>query len=107
MFPWATGTLSRIPLNKRRSKMMRIAAQLLGVSLALAGLAGASEPDGAGLQPGAMPTAFKTGGPNCVTLPDWEVHEYNEDFYILRETGCIDAEKPFLYLIFGQQKALL
>jgi glyoxylase-like metal-dependent hydrolase (beta-lactamase superfamily II) len=67
----------------------------------------ASEPDGAGLQPGVMPASFKTGGPNCVTLPDWEVHEYNEDFYILRESGCIDAEKPFLYLIFGEQKALL
>jgi len=79
----------------------------LVVCLAAAGFVVASEPDGAGLQPGVMPAAFKTGGPNCVTLPDWEVHEYNEDFYILRESGCIDAEKPFLYLIFGQQKALL
>src|SRR6516225_5333485 len=67
----------------------------------------ASEPDGAGLQTGTMPVSFKTGGPNCVTLPDWEVHEYNEDFYILRESGCIDAEKPFLYLIFGDKEALL
>jgi hydroxyacylglutathione hydrolase len=30
-----------------------------------------------------------------------------EDFYILRESGCINAEKPFLYLIFGEDKALL
>src|SRR5205814_10338768 len=36
-----------------------------------------------------------------------QVHEYNEDFYILRESGCINAEKPFLYLIFGEDKALL
>jgi glyoxylase-like metal-dependent hydrolase (beta-lactamase superfamily II) len=28
-------------------------------------------------------------------------------FYILRESGCIHFEKPFLYLIFGQDKALL
>jgi glyoxylase-like metal-dependent hydrolase (beta-lactamase superfamily II) len=35
------------------------------------------------------------------------VHEYNENFYILRESGCIHFEKPFLYLIFGKEKALL
>jgi hydroxyacylglutathione hydrolase len=86
---------------------MRITMRALVVCLAVGLCAAASEPDGAGLQTGVMPAAFKTGGPNCVTLPDWEVHEYNEDFYILRETGCIDAEKPFLYLIFGKQKALL
>jgi glyoxylase-like metal-dependent hydrolase (beta-lactamase superfamily II) len=40
-------------------------------------------------------------------VPDWQVHEYNQDFYILRESGCINYEKPFLYLIFGDQKALL
>jgi len=60
-----------------------------------------------GLQTGVLPASWKTGGPNCVTVPDWQVHEYNEDFYILRESGCIHFEKPFLYLIFGQQEALL
>ncbi len=67
----------------------------------------ASEPDGAGLQPGTLPSAFVTGGPNCVAVPDWQVHSYNEDFYILRESGCTHYEKPFLYLIFGRDKALL
>jgi glyoxylase-like metal-dependent hydrolase (beta-lactamase superfamily II) len=70
-------------------------------------MASGSEPDGAGLQPGILSSAWKTGGPNCVTVPDWQVHEYNEDFYILRESGCINYEKPFLYLIFGQDKAIL
>jgi hypothetical protein len=27
--------------------------------------------------------------------------------YILRENGCVNYEKPFLYLFFGSQKALL
>jgi hydroxyacylglutathione hydrolase len=63
--------------------------------------------DGLGLQAGTVPTGWLTGGPNCVTVPDWQVHEYNEDFYILRESGCINPEKPFLYLIFGDNKALL
>jgi hypothetical protein len=70
-------------------------------------LEGGSEPDGARLRPGTPDAPWKTGGPNCVTVPEWQVHEYNEDFYILRESGCIDYEKPFLYLIFGQDKALL
>src|SRR5215470_5176990 len=85
---------------------MRIGTRALFVSLAVS-IALASDPDGAGLQPGVMPVSFKTGGPNCATLANWEVHEYNEDFYVLRESGCIDAEKPFLYLIFGDNKALL
>ena len=63
--------------------------------------------DGLGLQPGMVPTGWRTGGPNCVTVPDWQVKEYNEDFYILRESGCVNPEKPFLYLIFGENKALL
>ncbi len=40
-------------------------------------------------------------------VPDFQVHEYNPDFYILRESGCINYEKPFLYLFFGKDKALL
>jgi glyoxylase-like metal-dependent hydrolase (beta-lactamase superfamily II) len=63
--------------------------------------------DGLGLQAGVVPEGWRTGGPNCVTVPDWQIKEYNEDFYILRESGCVDPEKPFLYLIFGDQKALL
>jgi hydroxyacylglutathione hydrolase len=43
----------------------------------------------------------------ALTVPDWQVHEYNDDFYTLRESGCILYEKPFLYLIFGQEMALL
>lgn len=66
----------------------------------------AAEP-GNGLELGSLPDRWLTGGPNCVTVPDWQVHEYNDDFYILRESGCINYEKPFLYLIFGDKEALL
>ena len=62
---------------------------------------------GSGLEPGSLPILWLTGGPNCVSVPDWQVHEYNEDFYILRESGCIHYEKPFLYLMFGEKQALL
>src|SRR5262245_56729655 len=73
----------------------------------LAGCARAVWSDRAGLKPGSLAEPWLTAGPNCADMPDWQVHEYNEDFYILRESGCINAEKPFLYLIFGDNKALL
>ena len=69
--------------------------------------ASAAEPDGAGLEPGSLPLAWRPSGPQCTSVPDWQVHEYNADFYILRESGCTNYEKPFLYLIFGQDKVLL
>jgi glyoxylase-like metal-dependent hydrolase (beta-lactamase superfamily II) len=59
------------------------------------------------VEPGVLPPAWVTGGPNCAEVPDWQIHAYNPDLYILRESGCIHYEKPFLYLIFGKERALL
>jgi hydroxyacylglutathione hydrolase len=59
------------------------------------------------IEPGAFPQTWITGGPNCLTVPDWQIHEYNPNLYILRESGCTNYEKPFLYLFFGKEKALL
>jgi hydroxyacylglutathione hydrolase len=84
---------------------VRVLKLLPGLVLAAAALT--AEGENPGLTPGILPAAWRTGGPNCVTVPDWQVQEYNPDFYILRESGCINYEKPFLYLIFGEQRALL
>jgi hydroxyacylglutathione hydrolase len=73
------------------------------LSLVLA-LTGAAAPQ---VEPGVLPARWMTGGPNCLELPPWQIHEYNSSFYILRESGCIHYEKPFLYLIFGRDRALL
>jgi len=59
------------------------------------------------LEPGTLPTSWITGGPNCLEIPDWQVHQYNPTFLILRESGCTNYEKPFLYLILGKDRALL
>jgi glyoxylase-like metal-dependent hydrolase (beta-lactamase superfamily II) len=67
----------------------------------------APQPDGAGVRTGVLPGSWLLGGPNCVELPQFQIHEYNEDLYILRESGCVNYEKPFLYLLFGKDKALL
>jgi glyoxylase-like metal-dependent hydrolase (beta-lactamase superfamily II) len=60
-----------------------------------------------GVEQGELPPAWITGGPNCLTVPAWQIHQYNANFYILRESGCTNYEKPFLYLIFGRDRALL
>jgi len=67
----------------------------------------AQQPDGAGIRPGALPKSWLLGGPKCVEIPEFQVHEYNEDLYIIRQSGCSNYEKPFLYLLFGKDKALL
>jgi hydroxyacylglutathione hydrolase len=60
-----------------------------------------------GIETGVLPKTWITGGPNCLEVPDWQVQEYNPTFYIIRESGCTNYEKPFLYLIFGRDRALL
>jgi len=59
------------------------------------------------LQTGTLPRQWRPSGPTCTEVPDWQVHEYNPNLYIIRESGCTNYEKPFLYLIFGESKALL
>jgi hydroxyacylglutathione hydrolase len=67
----------------------------------------ASQPDGGHIRPGTLPDAWNTGGPKCMEMPEWQVHEYNPDLYILRQSGCTDYEKPFVFLLFGTERALL
>ena len=71
------------------------------LSLALPALAQPS------VEPGTLPATWITGGPNCLEVPDWQIHEYNPAFYILRESGCTNYEKPFLFLFLGRDRALL
>ncbi len=77
---------------------------VLGASLCQAQL---PEPDGGPIRSGTLPRVWQTGGPKCMEVPEWQIHEYNPDLYILRESGCTNYEKPFLYLFFGKEKALL
>ncbi|MBY0507119.1 MAG: MBL fold metallo-hydrolase [Bryobacteraceae bacterium] len=63
----------------------------------------ASEP----LETGRLPREWPTGGPRCMESPDFFIHEYNPHLFILRESGCSHYEKPFLYLIFGQERVML
>ena len=55
---------------------------------------------------GALPASWITGA-SCPETPLFRVHEYNADFFILRQSGCTNFEKPFLYLLFGERSAML
>src|SRR5579871_3783261 len=59
------------------------------------------------IEKGTLPSSWATGGPNCLELSGWDIHEYNPTFFILRESGCANYEKPFLFLFFGKDRALL
>jgi hydroxyacylglutathione hydrolase len=90
--------------------MIQTRSLALSLGLLLAGgryWAQAPEPDGGGVRPGTLPASWRTGGPTCGDAPEWEIQAYNPDLYILRENGCVNYEKPFLYLFFGSDKALL
>jgi hydroxyacylglutathione hydrolase len=60
-----------------------------------------------GLETGTLPEHWPTGGPNCMEMQEFYIHAYNPNFYILRQSGCTDYEKPFLYVIFGADRAML
>ena len=82
------------------------------VALALLSISGRTvaqvpEPDGGGVKRGVLPRSWQVSGPECPDKPTFQVHAYNDDFFILRESGCSNYEKPFLYLLFGTQRALL
>ena len=85
-------------------KSLIVAAPFLAASLA----AQAPQPDGAGLEHGVLPATWSESADVCTARQsDFRLHEYNQDFYILRQSGCTNYEKPFLYLIFGDGQALL
>jgi glyoxylase-like metal-dependent hydrolase (beta-lactamase superfamily II) len=77
------------------------------VLLSLTGNAQFPQPDGGNIRSGSLPLSWMTGGPKCMEMPEWQVHEYNPDLFIFRQSGCTDYEKPFLYLFFGKDRALL
>lgn len=46
-------------------------------------------------------------GTQCATEPKIQVHAYDANTYILRQSLCTNFEGPFIYLLFGQDKVLM
>jgi len=102
---------SQMPKEKRIRNVQALRGwiSIVAALIALPALLGAQapQPDGGGVRRGVLPDRWKVSGPECPSNPEFQVHEYNEDLYIFRESGCSNYEKPFLYLLFGKDKVLL
>jgi len=59
-----------------------------------------------GPEPGTFPSAWINGS-NCGSEPSIQVHYYNDDFVIMRQSLCTHYEAPFIYLIFGDTQVLM
>lgn len=60
------------------------------------------------LTPGSMDVHWNEGSNNCAAHSEpLQVHAYNPQTYILRESLCTTFEAPFMYLLIGSTKALL
>ena len=70
------------------------------------GTAGVQPAPGGDVERGTLPASWVTGA-SCPETPAFRVHEYNSDLFILRQSGCTNFEKPFLYLLFGERGAML
>ena len=55
----------------------------------------------ANIERGTLPSSWITGA-SCPETPVFRVHEYNADFFILRQSGCTNFEKPFLYVDYPE-----
>src|SRR5471032_2731204 len=78
-------------------------------ALVIAGAACAkpSAPSQPAVQPGVVPSNWYAGGRDCAGRPDFNVQAYNDGLFILRQAACKNYEKPFIYLLFGDERALL
>jgi hydroxyacylglutathione hydrolase len=92
-------------LNYSRISFIGFTTLLFGMAAVI--FAQAPQPDGAGMKRGVLPDRWQVSGPECPADPKFQVHEYNEDLFILRESGCSNYEKPFLYLLFGTDKVFM
>jgi len=56
---------------------------------------------------GTFPEMWINGGPACPTEDRIQVHHYNENMVILRQSLCTNFEAPFMFLLFGEDKVLM
>jgi hydroxyacylglutathione hydrolase len=59
--------------------------------------------------PGSLDVRWNEGAPDCTATPQdpLQVHTYEPQTFILRQSPCASFEANFLYLLVGSDKALL
>ena len=91
---WSRRYVSRWP----NATLLTVGAILFSASPALA------EP-----VPGSLPAQWNIGAEDCVASPQppLQVHAYEPQTFILRQSPCASFEANFIYLLIGSDKALL
>ena len=61
------------------------------------------------LVPGSLDVHWNEGAPDCNAAPQdaLQIHKYEPQTFILRQSPCADFEANFIYLLIGSDKALL
>ena len=68
-----------------------------------------SMPARAQLAGGSMDVHWNEGAQDChaTPRPPLQVHHYNDQTFIIRESLCVTRAAPFMYLLIGSKRALL
>ena len=91
---------TRVRAPARRSPVLAITVAL---GLLVAACGAPSRQAGAD----SIPATWYAGGATCAGQPTFRIREYHPGLFVLRQPACTNFEKPFLYLIVGQSRALL
>jgi hydroxyacylglutathione hydrolase len=94
-------------MSQRRIHPFGIISAMLMSPAAVILLIGAQPERPPNFEHGVLPARWTFENSDCAKAPPFLVHEYNATFIILRQSGCTHFEKPFLYLVYGANQALL
>jgi hydroxyacylglutathione hydrolase len=96
--PMRTDKLRRFVSPSKAASLLTLTAMLLSALFARA------EP-----VPGSLPAQWNVGAEDCAASPQppLQVHKYEPQTFILRQSPCADFEANFIYLLIGSDKALL
>jgi hydroxyacylglutathione hydrolase len=90
-------------------RRLRLLSRVASVALALSVAGAATNTRAQQIVPGSMDVHWNPGVADCKTdtQPPLQVHQYEPQTYILRQNLCLSPEGNFLFLLIGDQKALL
>jgi len=91
-------TFRRIESVRRTAIIVALSGLLLAHTVALAQIV-----------PGSMDVHWQPGAKDCSATPEkpLQVHAYNLQTFILRQSLCADVEGNLIYLLIGSERALL
>ena len=85
---------------------LRSLVAIIPTMLLAAHVGGDTRAVGGTLEDGSFPEHW-IDGTDCDAERPVQIHAYNDDLFILRQSLCTDFEAPFIYLIFGEDRVLM